>query len=82
MIRAENIRVRCEAVEPEPIWIDFDDEHFRIFGSLAWLYRALTITESEASAQAKLRPWLMDAKKKSGVTSPEHAAQTLKQGIN
>lgn len=77
MIRAENIRVRCEAVEPEPIWIDFDDTHFRIYGTLAWFYRALTITESEASAQAKLYPWLMKAKKKSGAISPEHAAQTL-----
>ena len=56
MIRAENIRVRCEAVEPEPIWIDFEDEHFRIYGTLAFLYRGLTITESEASAQARLRP--------------------------
>ena len=77
MIRAENIRVRCEAVEPEPIWIDFDDVHFRIYGTLAFLYRGLKITESEASAQAKLRPWLMDAKKKSGATSPERTAQTL-----
>jgi hypothetical protein len=77
VIRAENIRVRVEAVEPEPIWIDFEDAHFRIYGTLAWFYRALTITESEASAQAKLRPWLMDAKKKSGVTSPEHAAPSL-----
>ena len=77
MIRAENIRVRVEHAEPEPIWIDFDDEHFRIFGSLAWLYRALTITQTEEAAQAKLRPWLMVAKKKSGVTSPEHAAPSL-----
>ena len=77
MIRAENIRVRCEAVEPEPIWIDFDDAHFRIYGWLAFLYRGLTITESEASAQARLRPWLMEAKKKSGANSAEHAAQTL-----
>ena len=79
MIRAENIRVRCEAVEPEPIWIDFDDAHFRIYGTLAFLYRGLKITESEASAQAKLRPWLMDAKKKSGANSAEHAAPSLKR---
>lgn len=77
MIRAENIRVRVEAVEPEPIWIDFDDAHFRIYGTVAWFYRALMITESEASAQAKLRPWLMDAKKKSGAVPADHAAQTL-----
>lgn len=77
MIRAENIRVRVEAVEPEPIWIDFDDAHFRIYGTLAFLYRGLKITESEASAQAKLRPWLMDAKKKSGANSAEHAAPSL-----
>ena len=77
MIRAENIRVRVEAVEPEPIWIDFDDAHFRIYGALAFLYRGLKITESEASAQAKLRPRLMDAKKKSGAISPEHAAPSL-----
>jgi hypothetical protein len=77
VIRAENIRVRVEHAEPEPIWIDFDDEHFRIFGTLAFLYRGLKITESEASAQAKLRPWLMDAKKKSGAISPEHAAPSL-----
>ena len=77
MIRAENIRVRVEAVEPEPIWIDFDDAHFRIYGTLAWFYRALTITQTEEAAQAKLRPWLMDAKKKSGANSADHAAQTL-----
>lgn len=77
MIRAENIRVRVEAAEPEPIWIDFDDAHFRIYGWLAFLYRGLMITESEASAQAKLRPWLMDAKKKSGAVPTDHAAQTL-----
>lgn len=77
MIRAENIRVRCEAVEPEPIWIDFDDAHFRIFGTLAWLYRALTITQTEEAAQARLRPWLMDAKMKSGAISPENAAPSL-----
>ena len=79
MIRAENIRVRCEAVEPEPIWIDFDDAHFRIYGWLAFLYRGVKITESEASAQAKLRPWLMDAKMKSGANSAEHAAPSLKR---
>ena len=77
MIRAENIRVRVEHAEPEPIWIDFEDAHFRIYGTLAWFYRALTITESEASAQAKLRPWLMEAKKKSGATSPERTAPSL-----
>ena len=77
MIRAENIRVRCEAVAPEPIWIDFEDAHFRIYGTVAWFYRALTITESEASAQARLRPWLMEAKKKSGATSPERTAPSL-----
>lgn len=79
MIRAENIRVRCEAVEPEPIWVDFEDAHFRIYGTVAWFYRALTITESEASAQARLRPWLMEAKKKSGANSAEHAAPSLKR---
>ena len=79
MIRAENIRVRVEHAEPEPIWIDFEDAHFRIYGTLAWFYRALTITESEASAQAKLRPWLMEAKKKSGANSAEHAAPSLKR---
>ena len=77
MIRAENIRVRVEYTEPEPIWIDFDDCHFRIYGALAFLYRGLKITESEASAQAKLYPWLMDAKKKSGAVPADHAAQTL-----
>jgi hypothetical protein len=79
VIRAENIRVRVEAVEPEPIWIDFDDAHFRIYGTLAFLYRGLKITESEASAQARLRPWLMEAKKKSGANSAEHAAPSLKR---
>jgi hypothetical protein len=77
VIRAENIRVRVEHAEPEPIWIDFDDEHFRIYGTLAFLYRGLKITESEASAQAKLRPWLMDAKKKSGAVPADHAAPSL-----
>jgi hypothetical protein len=79
VIRAENIRVRVEAVEPEPIWIDFDDAHFRIYGTLAFLYRGLKITESEASAQARLRPWLMDAKKKSGAVPADHAALSLKR---
>ena len=40
-------------------------------------HRGLKITESEASAQAKLRPWLMEAKKKSGAVPADHAAQTL-----
>lgn len=81
MIRTGDIRVRVEHAEPEPIWIDFDDAHFRIYGWLAFLYHGLTVTQSEASAQARLRPWLMDAKKKSGAVPADHAASTLKKGI-
>lgn len=83
MIRAENIRVRCEAVEPEPIWMDVDGVHFPLLNETAFIYKWSRAINGEEKTNELLRPQIMSArakwidKKKSGANSAEHAAQTL-----
>ena len=69
-------RVKFQHVEPEPMWIDFEDAHIKITGTLAFLYNAFKVMYCEDEAQTELYPWLMAAKK-SGAVPADHAAQTL-----
>ncbi len=63
MARQEHdITVVLQQVSPEPEWIDFEGEHIRIDGVLAWLYKALRIVNGIENAERELYPHLKTAK--------------------
>ena len=64
-------------VEPDIEPIDFEGAHIILTGALAWFYRLFRVMECEEAAQRELYPWLCEAKKKSGVITPENTAPTL-----
>ena len=68
-------------VAPEIEPIDFEGVHLILEGPLAWFYRFFRLMDCEEAARRELYPWLMEAKRKSGITTPDNAAQPLKQGI-
>lgn len=67
-------------VAPEIEPIDFEGVHLILEGPLAWFYRLFRTMDCEEAARRELYPWLKEAKKKSGISTPENAAFTLKQG--
>ena len=73
-MKPKTYNVRYEHVEPEPLWIDFDGDHIRLTGTLAFFYRLFKTMDCEEKAQTELYPWLM-AVKKNGVIFPENAVQ-------
>lgn len=68
-------------VEPEIEPVDFEGTHLILEGALAWFYRLFRIMDCEEAAQRELYPWLKEAKRKSGITTPDNAAQTPAKGI-
>ena len=59
---------------PEIEPIDFEGTHIILTGSLAWFYRLFKTMDCEEAARRELYPWLMEAKRKSGITTPDNAA--------
>lgn len=75
-MKPQTYTVKFQHVEPEPLWIDFDNAHFKITGALAFLYNAFKVMYCEDKAQTELYLWLMAAKK--AATAPQQiTAQTL-----
>lgn len=69
-------------VDPDPIWIDFEQSRFPIFDNLAFFYRLFSWDRPEEAVQEQLRPWLAIAKrewleKKNSVTTPDNAVPSL-----
>ena len=63
-------------VEPDIMPIDFEGVHMILEGNLAWFYRLFKTMDCEEAAQRELYPWLMEAKRKSGITTPDNAASS------
>ena len=77
-----NYHVTFQQVEPEPIWLDLEGEHFPIYGNLAFFYKFFGFQHTEEWVQEQFRPWLRTAKeewqakwKKNGVSTPENAVR-------
>ena len=64
-------------VAPEIEPIDFEGVHLILEGSLAFFYRLFRTMDCEEAARRELYPWLCEAKRKSGITTPDNAASTL-----
>ena len=64
-------------VEPDIEPIDFEGTHLILRGPLAFFYRFFRLMGCEEEARRELYPWLVQAKKKSGVVRGGNTASTL-----
>ena len=71
------MRAELVHVDADILPIDFEGKHLLIDGTLAFLYNLHRTYTSEQRAQEVLYPWLIRAKKKSDISTPENVAQTL-----
>ena len=60
--------------------IDFEGVHLILEDNLAWFYRFFRTNDCEEAARRELYPWLKEAKRKSGVLTPENTAHTPEKG--
>ena len=65
-------------VEPESEVIDFEGSRLILSGALAFFYRLFRLMGCEEEAVRELYPWLIEAKKKNCITTPDNAVSTLK----
>lgn len=80
-MKEQKFNVTWNHVDPDPLWIDFQNVHFPIFDNLAFFYRLFSWDRPEEWVQEQLFPYLMTAKdnwmnKKNGVTTPDNTVRT------